>query len=454
MATYAQITTGPFVEWVKWVNDERRCIQNVTLGSNSVDNAQANINAITTPDFTPNTKRQLEAALDTRRRSQLGALRASGRAAFLPIAVEIAKVIDSPNVDGDVIQSLTGFFEDWRDFQTDVADERVAVRAITFGPEPAASTAGIYFRLTVEHREGDPIESGRHNQTKTISILRKSGAFQATVEIEGTDGPVDLLDYQAGSAKQAGFGGTLETDMVSRGNPDLGGLVTNAMLIGNSDTADNAVVTVITGWTLTKTASPAVLIDRTNVFQLGNSTSSFSISLSGNDGEFKIVQNVPAQALADRLAPLLPVVALRLTASWTGTITVTWGGVSQVFTQADLTLNDWVLIAPDRDLDLYPFNFDTASPQYTLNIVNGAAIGADELIIGAFFIVQMVRHQGVWYAVLMDDVEPDLQDSVTFVDANSAAGPIQDTLGFTFDDELSGVGFLKTTGANLLAALA
>lgn len=452
MPTYPQLMTS-LTNWVKWVDDERRCIQDVTQGSNSVDSAQANLETLIegTVDFTPNTQRQLAAAADTRRRQQLGALRASARAAGLPIFVEIAKFIGSDHVDNDQITDFVGFWRDQRDYDRDTADQRVTARAITFGAEPAASAAGIIFRLTGEHRAGDPIECGRHNQVKTFRVLSKNGAFNANIEIVGADGPVDNLDYQAGSARQAGFNGVINTTMIARGNPNPGGMVTNPLLTGNPDQTDDAAVTAINGWNIATASSPTFLIDATNVFQQGNSTSARSLSLSGNNGQVTLTQDIPAAAMANRFQPILPVVALRLTAGWTGTIDVSWGDKTQQFTEADLSAGDWVLIAPDRDQDLYPYNWAASAPQYTLDITNGAAVGTNELGIGAFFVVQMVRHQGIWNAILMDDGEPDLNDEITITDSNSAAGKIQDVLGFVFDDELSGEGFMNTTGTNLLA---
>lgn len=445
MASYADLTES-FKRGLKIAQNMRRCLTDVTNGSNSVDSFDANSEALRedTPDYSVKTQAGVVAALKSLR-EEYAKLPERGRAVVDPTLVEIGKLIGSPSIVNDAIQDRARFWRDWRDYQENTADERVTGRAVTFASDPTDSSKGWFRRLTVDHN-GQKIENGRFNNTVTAQLTQKTGTFQGSYELTAGDGATDALDYLGA------LGGVLGTlAPVSRGQPST--LIQNPTLLGSANT-DNADQTINGPWVQTvNSGTPIVKVDKTNVFQQGLSTTAYSASFSGATGasSVKYAQPIPSAVLANPYAPVLPYLAVMLKGSWTGAIAIEWGGESQSFTEADLTVDTWVPLFVTRDADLYPINFDEASAEFAFTIASDSGLSAsDEVVIGFADMLPLQGIGNIFYGAAMADVEPDLQDSVSWADSITVGGDIQDTLAFLYQDTDAGA-FLNTTGTNLLA---
>lgn len=425
--------TATFVKAIKVIEEELKNARSAT--ENTLTNAAALANDIDT--LSPAGKAAVTAQLNARVAAQEG-IKAFGRALLLPILVSIGRFINSTVVDGESISDLREFFREWRVYEDVTADEKVTARSVTYASEPSASANGVIKRLTVGHlQSGDKIESGRHDTTVTATVTEKSG-WDQSITLSMGDGPQNLLDYQAGSPR------TVTIRAISEVND--GGLVGNATLRGNTSVTDNAAVTALTGWTLTNVSgTPTPTIDTGTAFR----SLAYSIAVTGSSTSWKISRNMENTATSQPFTPVLMGVPMELENGWSGDITLGWGDSTQAFTEADLTAGDWVWLTPDRDIDLYPINWDQDDSEWSLTIATDAAT-PEEVTVGGVFAGFGTLYEDVWYWYFADQAQATVRTTFTMADSNSNAGIIQDVLGFVFDDE--GVGaYLMTTGTNTLA---
>lgn len=438
-------TTATFVKWVKvWEEELKNAVS-------ATENSQTNLAALTADiDSLSEAGKATVAQVSAARRALQSSIPSQAREQVLPILAQIARDIDSQAVSGDSITDLQQFFRDWRNYQDNTIDEKVTARSVTFASEPAASAAGNAYRLTVGVLgTGDKIESGRHATTQRIRCTSKPAPYRATFSFEGTEGALDPLNYTAAPA-----GGATITQVNENDSGPIAS-VTNPNMTGNADLTDNAAVTVMTGWTLTNTSgSPTLLIEKTSAKLWRGRSNVFSIS--GTSTTKTISQSIPTGVLTDRYQPFLPVFPVYLNSGWQGTVTITWGSKSQAFTESDMTAGDWKNLAVDRDLDLYPYNFDQSVPTWAVAIATGAGASTNELVFAGLWAPAGTKYNDLWYWIFADDDEPTLQSSVfSFADTQTAAGEIQDTLDIAFQDE--GIGaYLMTansggSGATTLA---
>lgn len=420
---------------VKFIEEELKNARSAT--ENTLTNGAALVNDV--DSLSPEGKATVANTVNGRINAQ-GTIKAMARTLLLAVFAQIARTILSKNVQGDSITDLTEFFREWRYYQDNTADERVTARSVTYASEPAATANGFMRRLTVGHNQsGDKIESGRHDSTVTATVTLKDGWDQSVTLTMGA-GPSNLLDYQAGSPR------SLVIRAISEVND--GGLVGNATLRAGSGQAvtDGTAVTALTGWTLTNVSgSPTPTIDTGTVFR----SLAYSIAVTGSSTSWKISRNVNSAATANRYLPVLPAVPMEMESGWSGDITIGWGSKTQAYTESDLTAGDWVWLCPDRDIDLYPLNWDQDDPEWSLTIATDAAT-PEEVTVGGFFAATGNQYEDVYYWYFADQAMATLGTTFSFADSNSNAGIIQDVLGFAFDDD--GIGaYLMTSGTNLLS---
>lgn len=410
----------------------------------ATENSQTNLAALTADMETlSEAGKATVAAQSLARRATQATIAGNARAQLMPILAQIGRTIASETVQGDNISDLTQFFRDWRAYQDGGTDEKVTGRAVTYAAEPAASSTGNFWRLTVGiGGTGDKIESGRHATTQTIKCTSKPAPYRAVFSFQGTQGALDALAYTA--APQPGPNALTQIN-----ENDTGNSVTNPNMTGNSDTTDNAAVTVMTGWTLaTSAGSPSLLIEKTAA-KLWRGRS-YVFSISGASSTKTFTQSIPSGVLTDRYRNFLPVVPVYLNTGWAGTLTITWGSKSQAFTEANMTAGDWVALAVDRDLDLYVANFDQTVSTWALSIATGAGAGSNELAFAGFWAIEGTKYNDIFYYAFGDDDEPTEGATVSFADTQTNAGEIQDTIDFALQDEQVGA-YLMTAGTNTLA---
>lgn len=423
---------------VKWVKVWEEELKNAVSATENTATNLAALNVDTGP-LSEGGLLELVAMSKARRATQ-ASIASQARAQCLPILAQIARDIGSQTVVGDSITDLEQFFRDFRYYEDNTADDKVGVRSVTYAANPAASATGNFWRLTVGvNGAGDKIESGRHATTQTLKVESKPAPYRATYAFQGTQGPKDALDYTAAP----------EADTLLQYNEnDTGSAVTNPNMTGNADLTDNAAVTVMTGWTLaTAAGSPTLLINKTAGELWRGRSYVFSIATASATKTF--TQSIPAGVLTDRYAPFLPCAPFYLKTGWAGTITFTAGSKSQAFTEADLTNVTWVVLAMDRDADLYVQNFDQSVATWSLSIAMGAGSAA-ELSFAGFWALPGKKYNDIYYFAFGDDSEPTEGATVAWADTQTNAGEIQDTLDFAFQDEQIGA-YMMTAGTNLIA---
>ena len=310
-------------------------------------------------------------------------------------------------------------------------DKDVTALGWTRGSEPSLTGFKIY-RLTVDEY-GQDIETG-YGQTILLKSITGPGQDVKEVQIEGQDKAIDLYDEHT-NGKGSGEVNTLRSvDENNKGDS----VITNPTLF--SSVADAATITALSGWTLSgtwknETGSP-LLRDQDNVIY------------STTDGDY-IEQNASSE-MNPRI-PHIPVVWVYVDGINSGDgFVVNWGGKSQAFTGiADAT---WTALVPDRDLDLFPTQFDDATNGKRIRVTVDNDNAAGTFYIGAVHWVPMSRWDATWYGVFTDTTNPIAGSVATIADSISFAGKIQECLRLMFyvlggNEEA----YLPTTGTNLIS---
>lgn len=348
------------------------------------------------------------------------------------------------------------YWRDRRDFMADTGestggstDQKVPGRAVTFAADPAAGATGQFFRLTSDHR-GQKIESGKKNHTVKAKIVGTgasgAGAHRSIAEIVGGAASDDHepVDYRKGSGDK----NKLKIEAVNEVyNPTA--LISNMNLYGNASANHGDAVSAITGFTLTNVSgSPSVTVDTTNKWR----SKRFSIRVSGASTSWKAAWTSGISVSQDkRYTPFMIMVPMLMEAGWAGDITITWGGKSQAYTEADLSAGAWAYLKIDRDSDLFPAIFDTDDATVSITIATDAA-NTKYVTLGGLYVCEGQRHEGVWYFHFSHTADSVLDSTVSWADTCDFAGKRQDLIAWMHeDDEGRHWAYLCTTGTNTLA---
>lgn len=365
------------------------------------------------------------------------------------------QILSKTLVDGKIIDRAR-FFQDRRDFMDDTGestggstDQKVPGRSVTFAADPAASATGQFFRLTTDHR-GQKIESGKKNQTVVAKIIGTgasgAGAHRSIAEIVGGTASQDheAVDYRLGSGRK----NLLKMEAVNEVyNPTA--LISNMNLYGNASETHGDTVSAITGVTLTNVSgSPSVTVDTTNKWR----SKRFGIRVSGSNTSWKAAYTAGISVSQDkRYTPFLIMVPMLMETGWAGDITITWGGKSQGFTEADLSAGNWAYLKIDRDSDLFPaiFDVDDATISITIATDNG---NTKYVTLGGLYVCEGQRHEGVWYFHFSHTADSVLDSTVSWADTCDFAGKRQDLIAWMHeDDDGRHWAYLCTSGTNTLA---
>ncbi len=383
-------------------------------------------------------------------RERYALLRGELRAELLDAFTDIAREIGSGTLIGGRITDEAQFFEDWRKYMADTADERVAVREVTFASAPAAGDYGVLKRLTVDHR-GQTIEAGYHNQTKTFEVtqvgLNGAGDGQGVGQIYGEDAGEDALDYQGGSGGKNGPRSLLEIRQIS----DLSvGRGRNSQLFVSGATTDGTAVTQNTlgSWTLENiSGTPTVVVRAT-----GNGAvwrrKTYGIAVKGNATTWKISQDLIGLD-GNLFAPKCPGVVLYYDGVWTGTLTLGWGQYTEAITESAFSGGaGFYLVTPTMDEKLYPINLSSSRPKLSVQIATTHASG--ELVLHLVDIADAALHENIpywWFA--QADAEATAGVTATFADTNDFTGDNQDLIAWAFEE--APYAYLNTAGTNLVS---
>jgi hypothetical protein len=289
----------------------------------------------------------------------------------------------------------------------------VTPRGWTRGSEPTITGLATY-RLLVDEL-GENIESG-NPEVITVKVVKASGNRQSPqVSVRGEPSGVDAFEL-LGSGMSARPLFPIAPDAGNTGN-----LIANSKLTHNF--AENADVTALGSWVLS--ATDDWLGDTTRLFR------GLATSIKTTTQNAYIEQVVTANL--DPTRPYLPVIAVYLDSVGSGNaVTVNWGGKSQTF--SSVANDEWVLLAPDRDLDLWPRQFDDATNGGRLRVTFAGSSGTCYLGFVAW--VPMTRlPTGQWMLTALQDTTPVIGASGTITDSLSAAATLNHILPVLFPDE-------------------
>jgi len=301
------------------------------------------------------------------------------------------------------------------------ANYYVTARGWTRGSEPSITGLSVYRLLT--DRRGEPIESG-NPEVITATVVKANGNAQTPlVEVSGEPAGLDAFEL---------LGSGMDRAPLTPLSPDVVGdnLLINPTLAHSF--ADAADVTALSGWTLN--ASDEWVSDTDQLFR--NLTTSIQTSTQNA----YIEQFVTSSLNPDR--PYLPVVAVRPSGAGSGGIvTINWGGKSQVF--SSLTNNTWQLLAPDRDEDLWPLQFDDATNGARIRVTFSGSAGGSLNVAFVGWVPMTRLPNGQWWLTALQDTTPVVGASGTITDSLSAADTLNHYLPLLFPNEPEA--YLKTT---------
>ena len=271
--------------------------------------------------------------------------------------------------------------------------------------------------------------------------------FAGTTTIESVTGPGRLIKSLRLTQEDAGrdlFSVLGMTDNVQKvmdipsidENNTAGVVNVNPNL--NSTATDGSTLTTLTGWTLSgtwlnETVTP-LLRTQTNV-----------IYSAVNDSY--IEQNI-AQEMRAR-TPYLACVWVYPTGMAVGDgVTINMGGKSQAYT--GLTQDAWQLLVLDRDVDLYPNQFDDTTNGRRIRITNNR-VTSGTLYVGAVYVVPFVRYNSIWYRPITNTVNPIIGSKATVADTLSIASKNQNALRLLYLLDGNEEAYLTNAGTNTIA---
>lgn len=297
----------------------------------------------------------------------------------------------------------------------------VTARGWTRGSEPSITGLSVYRLLKDEN--GENIETG-NPETITVEVVKANGNRQSPqVNVYGEPAGVDEFELLGSGL------GAFSITPVAPGAAATGGLLANPSLAQSF--ADDADVSTLNGWTLS--SATAWQSDTGETFR------DLTTSIKTDDANAYIEQYV--QTNLNPAQPYLPIVAVYLDSVGSGNaITINWGGKSQTF--SNVTNSQWVLLAPDRDADLWPLQFDDATNGDRLRVTFVGSAGT--CYIGFVAWVPFVQlPTGQWMLAALQDTTPVVGASGTIADSLSAAATLNHILPMLFPEVVGA--YLKTS---------
>ena len=375
-------------------------------------------------------------------RAQLASIKQFGRAIFDPILVKAGTEISSKVIDGQTVRDWPRLFRELNADLLGGTPDYVDDRDVTFAADPAASAKGIFRRLT-QDVNGQPIEDGYHNQTKTARIVSKPARYRSVCVVEGVSRAIqDALDCRAGRPAVSA-----QIEAVNDAKAPAG--ITNPYLIPD-DLTDEADVATISGWTITLSGTPTVKCEITAANLWRGRT--HAIRITGDNTEaIQIQQTIPASVFSDPYRPWDIGVVIKLESGWEGDIELKLGAKTlAAFDETNLTAGSYVMLFPDLDDENFPVNFDEANADFHFKVTNSKN-NTQSIWVAAILPQQMTQHEGVYYSHYSHTSEPELDDTVTWADSCTSAGMIQETLSFLYHDVAPGNAHFPTSGTTTVA---
>lgn len=302
-----------------------------------------------------------------------------------------------------------------RDLQEDMFlnTRDIDLREVTYAADPTQDNDTDVLRVTVD-RNGEKMEAGLHNQNIDLEVVGNKatglGEWQTDVQIAPRNQGADIFQL-------LGPIGKLTIRAVNEvNNPD--GVVANPNLNSgiNSTTAD-AAVTSLTNWTLSNVlAMPTHVVDRVNVFR----SLALGHKIYGTTATRRFSQNLNVRK-AKRFFPHGFRIPVFKEGAPTGNIVLTWGSKSQTWTMASLSAG-WNYLSIDRDLDMYPENFDSATAVIQLDVECTTGSAAAYTTIGAILGQVAKQFNGNFWFAWSQVGKSTLGQTATYADTMTVAG--------------------------------
>jgi hypothetical protein len=301
-----------------------------------------------------------------------------------------------------------------------VADsEYIAARGATLAADPAADSGLTLRRLTEDHR-GQLLDGGVR-ETVTFEVtgtaLSGNGAGVISGVLYGEDGPQDDLDYMgAGTARAS----DVRMFLISDANP--AGILSNPGFVAAGPPDNGDAVTELSGWTLTdQSGAPTKVWRTTNPWR----DKTGGLAVAGNATTLRLEQPL-ILGNGNAYVPVDFMGVVYWDATWSGSITVTWGSKSQAFSSASFSGAGFKYLLPDLDSDLYPVNFSVTDAMFRVDVATTSASG--EIVLQFFDAQIMTARQGMYFSAWAQATDPVERLKKTWADTPGYTGELQDTL--------------------------
>lgn len=296
-------------------------------------------------------------------------------------------------------------------------DYDVDRRKVTWAAEPTADDAGgIINRLVVDESNVE-IEGGLP-ATIDCTVIAKPAQYRSITRLQARTKGIDIFNL-------LGPDGFVDIEAVN----GAGGrnLVTNPNLSNANSSTDETAVTSLSGWTVSDAVAGMTHKIDTDIAYRGNA---FSHKLYGTSGTRRFSQPLIV-ARSDIYTPRLYMLAVYVTGTVAGTLTVTWGSKSQAFTIGSLSAG-WNYLILDRDRDLFPSQFDSGDNVLQIDVAMTTGDASNYINLAYVGGQNMVNFNGAYYAVWSRNGVSTLYDLNSLADSQDGAGLNQNALYYAY----------------------
>lgn len=346
---------------------------------------------------------------------QCGAILDQGLAAYM-------QAINSPAVNAGVITDRARACFDLRASLVS-AEEYVASLGDSLASDPSPADGLVPRRLSVDHL-GQPIQGGVR-ETVTLEVLQTAitGAGVRMVQgvLYGQDGADDALDRAGGTARG------VDIALTAYNENKRGAVIGSTFPLSGAPSNGDAIPTdqSVLGapWVQTNVAgSPTVVVRTTNPWR--SKTNGVAVSSNSTTRKFEQPLVIPAGAdgAPNAYTPIDWIVVVYYDGTWTGTITVTWGSKSQAYTNASFSGAGFYYLLPDLDKDLYPVNFTTTDPKFSVQVATTSASG--EIVLHYADMQRLTARQGHYYGLWSHTNDPAEGRKKTWADSRTFSGAL------------------------------
>lgn len=356
--------------------------------------------------------------------AELGTVLDQGLAAYM-------QAIASSAVNGAVISDRAFAMQELRASLV-TAEEYVASKGDSLASDPTPADGVILRRLSVDYL-GQPIQGGRR-ETVTYETLQTAitgaGVRMVSGILYGDDGPSDGLDRAAGTAR------AVNVPLKAYNENQRGGIIGSTFPLSGAPANGTTIPTdqTILGapWVQTNvTGSPTVVVRTTNLWR--SKVNGIAVSTQTTERKFAQTLVVPAadEGEPNAYTPVDMMTVVYWDGTWTGNVKTVWGSKNQTFAHSLFSGAGFKYLLPTLDKNLYPVNFTTTTPTFSVAIETTSATG--ELVLHYADLQRMVPRQGHFYALWSHTNDPAEGAKKTWVDTCTFEGLLARALWLAYE---------------------